>query len=241
VSGVRNVLAIAQRELKSYFVSPVAYVVTAFFLLVSGYLFALILLQSNEATLRYLQSNLSVIWLFVAPFLTMRLLAEEQRSGTIELLLTSPIRDYEVVLGKYLGALIFLLFMLVFTLFYPALLVSLGGHPDTGPMLAGYLGILLQAGAFLAVGLFVSSLTDNQMIAAVLSFAILLVLWLADGLSNNLGAPVREIFRYLSITQHFQDFPRGVIDTQHIVYFLSVIAACLVFTVLSLQSRRWRE
>jgi ABC-2 type transport system permease protein len=240
VSGVRNTLAIAQRELKTYFVSPVAYVVTAFFLLIAGYLFAAILLQSNEATLRYLQSNLSVIWLFVTPFLTMRLLAEEQRTGTIELLLTNPVREFEVVLGKYLGALTFLLFMLAFTLYYPALLYFLNGTPDIGPMAAGYLGILLQAGAFLAVGLLASSFTDNQMISAILTFAFLLVLWLADAVANSIGSPAREIFRYLSITQHFQDFPRGVIDTTHIVFFLSVVVGALALTMLSLQSRRWR-
>ena len=240
MSSVLNTLAIAQRELKSYFVSPVAYVVTAFFLLIAGYLFSLILLQSNEATLRYLQSNLSVIWLFVTPFLTMRLLAEEQRSGTIELLLTNPVRDAEVVAGKYLGALVFLFFMLAFTLYYPALIYLLSGRPDLGPMAAGYLGIVLQAGAFLAVGLLASSLTENQMISAILSFAVLLVLWLADAVSNNLGSPVKDIFKYLSITQQFNDFPRGIIDTSHVVYFLSLVAACLALTVLSLQTRRWR-
>jgi ABC-2 type transport system permease protein len=240
VSSVLNTLAIAQRELKSYFVSPVAYVVTAFFLLIAGYLFSLILLQSNEATLRYLQSNLSVIWLFVTPFLTMRLLAEEQRTGTIELLLTNPVRDAEVVAGKYLGALVFLFFMLAFTLYYPALIYLLSGRPDLGPMAAGYLGIVLQAGAFLAVGLLASSLTENQMISAILSFAVLLVLWLADAVSNNLGSPVKDIFKYLSITQQFNDFPRGIIDTSHVVYFLSLVAACLALTVLSLQTRRWR-
>jgi ABC-2 type transport system permease protein len=240
VSSVLNTLAIAQRELKSYFVSPVAYVVTAFFLLIAGYLFSLILLQSNEATLRYLQSNLSVIWLFVTPFLTMRLLAEEQRTGTIELLLTNPVRDAEVVAGKYLGALVFLFFMLAFTLYYPALIYGLGGSPDVAPMLSGYLGVILQAGAFLAVGLLASSLTENQMISAILSFAVLLVLWLADAVSNNLGSPVKDIFKYLSITQQFNDFPRGIIDTSHVVYFLSLVAACLALTVLSLQTRRWR-
>src|SRR5438874_7607211 len=240
MNGVLTTLAIAQRELKSYFVSPVAYVLTAFFLLIAGYLFSLILLQSNEATLRYLQSNLSVIWLFVTPFLTMRLLAEEQRTGTIELLLTNPVRDAEVVAGKYLGALVFLFFMLAFTLYYPALIYLLSGRPDLGPMAAGYLGIVLQAGAFLAVGLLASSLTENQMISAILSFAVLLVLWLADAVSNNLGSPVKDIFKYLSITQQFNDFPRGIIDTSHVVYFLSLVVACLALTMLSLQTRRWR-
>ena len=138
MSSLLSTCAIAQRELRSYFVSPVAYVVTALFLLVAGYLFTAILLSSNEATLRYLQSNLSVIWLFVTPFLTMRLLAEEQRTGTIELLLTNPVREFEVVLGKYLGALGFLFFMLAFTLYYPALIYLLQGKPDVGPMAAGY-------------------------------------------------------------------------------------------------------
>lgn len=238
--GLLTTVAIAQRELKSYFVSPVAYVVTAFFLLVAGYLFSLILLQSNEATLRFLHSNLSVIWLFVTPFLTMRLFAEEQRSGTIELLLTNPVREFEVVLGKYLGALAFLFFMLAFTLYYPALIYLLQGRPDTGPMAAGYLGIVLQAGAFLAVGLLASSLTENQMVAAIISFALMLVMWLADGLASNLGTPAKDIIKYLSITQHFQDFPRGVIDTTHVVFFLSVIVGCLALTMLSLQTRKWR-
>ena len=137
VEGPSNTLAIAQRELKSYFVSQVAYVVTAFFLLIAGYLFSVILLQSNEATLRFLISNLSVIWLFITPFLTMRLLAEEQRTGTIELLLTNPVREFELVIGKYLGAILFLFFMLLPTLYYPALLYMLGGQPDSGPMAAG--------------------------------------------------------------------------------------------------------
>jgi ABC-2 type transport system permease protein len=240
VSSVRNTLAITQRELKSYFVSPVAYVVTAFFLLVAGYLFSLILLSSNEASLRFLHSNLSVIWLFVTPFITMRLLAEEQRTGTIELLLTNPVREWELVVGKYLAALLFVLFMIAFTLYYPALLYGLGGNPDVSPMLSGYLGVILQAGAFLAVGLLASSLTDNQMIAAIISFAVLLIFWLADAVANQLGSPAKDIFRYLSVTQHFQDFPRGVIDTTHIAYFLSLIVGCLILTILSLQSRRWR-
>ena len=160
--------------------------------------------------------------------------------GTVELLLTNPVRDAEVVIGKYLGALVFLFFMLAFTLYYPALIYLLSGRPDLGPMAAGYLGTVLQAGAFLAVGLLASSLTENQMISAILSFAILLVLWLADAVSNNLGPPVGGIFKYLSITQQFNDFPRGIIDTSHVVYFLSLVAACLALTVLSLQTRRWR-
>ena len=234
---MRNTLAIAERELKSYFVSPVAYVVTALFLLIAGYLFSVILLNTNEATLRYLISNLSVIWLFITPALTMRLLAEEARTGTIELLLTNPVRDVEVVLGKYLGALAFLLVMLAFTLYYPALLFIFG-NPDRGPMIAGYIGVVLQAAAFLAVGLLASSLTQNQIVAAVLTFAILLIMWLSEAVANFVGKPASDVMRYLSVTSHFQDFSRGVIDSSHVIYFLSVVAAALFLTFFSLQTRR---
>jgi ABC-2 type transport system permease protein len=236
---VSRTLAIAERELKSYFVSPVAYVVTALFLLIAGYLFSVILLNTNEATLRYLISNLSVIWLFITPALTMRLLAEEARTGTIELLLTNPVRDAEVVIGKYLGVLGFLLVMLAFTLYYPALLFIFG-NPDRGPMIAGYLGVVLQAAAFLAIGLMASSLTQNQIVAAVLTFAILLIMWLAEAVANFIGSPASDVMRYLSVNTHLQDFSRGVIDTTHIIYFISVVAAALLLTFLSLQARRWR-
>jgi ABC-2 type transport system permease protein len=236
---VSRTLAIAERELKSYFVSPVAYVVTALFLLIAGYLFSVILLNTNEATLRYLISNLSVIWLFITPALTMRLLAEEARTGTIELLLTNPVRDAEVVIGKYLGVLGFLLVMLAFTLYYPALLFIFG-NPDRGPMIAGYLGVVLQAAAFLAIGLMASSLTQNQIVAAVLTFAILLIMWLAESVANFIGSPASDVMRYLSVNTHLQDFSRGVIDTTHIIYFISVVAAALLLTFLSLQARRWR-
>jgi ABC-2 type transport system permease protein len=232
-------LAIAERELKTYFVSPVAYVVTALFLLIAGYLFSVILLNTNDATIRYLMSNISVVWLFITPAITMRLLAEEVRTGTIELLLTSPLRDIEVIIGKYLGALGFVLVMLLFTLYYPALLFMFG-NPDVGPMLSGYLGLVLQGAAFVAVGLFASSLTQNQIVSAILTFAILLLMWLSESVANFIGRPASEVMRYLSVTSHFQDFPRGVIDTTHIVYFLSIIVASLFLSFLSLQSRRWR-
>jgi ABC-2 type transport system permease protein len=236
---MRNVLAVAERELKAYFASPLAYVVTAFFLFVAGYLFAAIVASTREATLRYLLSNLSVIWLFITPALTMRLLAEEARTGTIELLLTNPIREVEIVFGKYLAALGLLLVMLVFTLYFP-LLLFIYGNPDPGPILTGYLGVVLQAAAFMGVGLLASSLTQNQIIAAVITFALLLALWLADAMAGQASGALAEVIRYLSVTQHFQDFPRGIVDTKDLVYFLSVIAVSLFLTTLVLQARRWR-
>ena len=234
-----NIWAIARRELHSYFVSPVAYVVGALFLLISGFLFSIILGVSNEASMRPLFGNFAVIFLFIVPALTMRLLAEEQRTGTLELLLTAPVRDWELVLGKFLGVFLLLLAMLAVTLVYPAIL-ALAGNPDRGPVLAGYLGVILQGAAFLAVGLFASSLTQNQIIAALLAFVILLILWLSDALGNFTTGRIGDLFRFLSITRHYDEFPRGVIDTRDIIYFLSMIAAALFFTTLSVQARRWR-
>jgi ABC-2 type transport system permease protein len=236
---VRNIWAIAQRELRSYFVSPVAYVVSALFLLISGFLFSLILGISNEASMRPLFGNFAVIFLFIVPALTMRLLADEQRTGTLELLLTAPIRDYEIVLGKFLGVFLLLLIMLAITLVYPAILL-LAGNPDRGPILAGYLGVILQAAALLSIGLLASSLTQNQIIAALLAFVVLLILWLADALGNFTQGRIGDLFRFLSITKHFDEFPRGVIDSKDIIYFLSVTAAALFFTVQSVTARRWR-
>lgn len=234
-----NTIAIAQRELKSFFVSTIAWIVMAAFLLMSGFLYSVILLNTNEASLRYLVSNLSVILLFVAPFLTMRLLAEENRMGTVELLLTNPVRDIEVILGKFLGVMGFILVMLAFTLYFPALLFVFG-NPDIGPMATGYLGVVLQATAFAAIGLAMSSLTQNQIVAAFLSFALLLLLWLSDSMANFLGKPFGDAMKYLSVTNHFQDFSRGVIDSSNIIYFVSVAAAALFVAYLSLQTRRWR-
>ena len=233
-------LAVAQRELKSYFVSPVAYIVIAFFLVMSGLLFAGILASTHEATLRYLLSNVSVLFLFITPMLTMRLIAEEQRTGTIELLLTNPVRDAEVVLGKYVAAIALMLAMLAITLYYPALLWLLGGNPDRGPMLSGYLGVILLGAAFLAVGLFASSLTQNQIVAAVIAFALLLVLWLADVLQNFGGGVIGDIVSDLSVNNHFQEFSRGIVDTKDVLFFVSLAIAGVFLTYLSIQTRRWR-
>lgn len=232
-------LAIAERELKSYFVSTVAWIIAAAFMMMCGFLFTVILLNSNEASMRFLISNLSVIFLFIAPFLTMRLLAEENRLGTVELLLTNPVRDLEVVLGKFLGVMGFIMVILVMTLYFPALLFVFG-QPDPGPIATGYLGVVLQAAAFASIGLAISSTTENQIVAAFLAFAVNLILWLSESISQFVGKPLDAVMKYLSITSHFQDFSRGVIDTSHVLFFVSVVAAALFLTYLSLQSRRWR-
>ncbi|MCC6419003.1 MAG: ABC transporter permease subunit, partial [Gemmataceae bacterium] len=184
-----NTFAIAERELKAFFASTVAWVIAAAFMLISGFLFTVILLNSNEASIRFLISNLSVVFLFIAPFLTMRLLAEENRLGTVELLLTNPVRDVEVVLGKFLGVMGFILVMLALTLYFPALLFIFG-NPDPGPIISGYLGVILQAGAFAGIGLAASSTTENQIVSAFLAFAVNLILWLSESISQFVGRPL---------------------------------------------------
>jgi ABC-2 type transport system permease protein len=234
-----NTWAVAIRELRSYFLSPLAYLVTALFLIGAGLLFALILETGREASLRGVMSNISVIFLIVVPMISMRLLAEEMRTGTVELLLTSPVHEWQIVTGKFLGGVLLLLVMVGLTLVY-AVFLFLWGNPDRGPIGAGYLGIILQASAFLAVGLWASSLTENQIVAAVLSFIFLLVLWLSDNLGQTLPSPVGTIVSYTSVITHFQEFPQGVINLKDVVFYLTMIVAGLVLSTLSLQSRRYR-
>ena len=236
---MRNVWAVTTRELRAYFLSPLAYIVMAFFLFGAGLLFALIVEQSREASLRGLISNVSVLFLFVVPMISMRLLAEEQRTGTIELLLTNPVQEWQIVVGKFLASILLLLVMVGLTLLYP-LFLFIFGNPDRGPIATGYVGVILQAAAFLAVGLWASSLTENQIVAAVLAFVFLLVLWLSDNLGQSLGGTIGSIISYTSVINHFQDFPQGVINTKDVLFYLSMVAAGLVLSTLSLQTRRYR-
>jgi ABC-2 type transport system permease protein len=236
---VRNVWAVATRELRSYFLSPLAYVIIALFVALAGYLFALILANGRQASLSGLVQNVSVLYLFIVPAISMRLLAEEQRTGTVELLLTNPVQEWEIVTGKYLASILLVLVMLGLTLLFP-LFLFIFGSPDAGPMISGYLGIFLQAAAFLSVGLWASSLTQNQIVAALIAFAALLVLWLSDSLGQFLGGTVGQIVSYVSVINHFQEFPQGVIESKDVIYYLTLVAAGIVLSTLSLQSRRYR-
>lgn len=237
---MRNTFLIARRELEAYFISPIAYVVTAAMLVVLGYFFSVILFVTRQASLRPLFGGSAlIVLLFVLPLLTMRLVAEEQRSGTIELLVTSPVRDWEIILGKYLAGLAFYLLMLVPTLYYPIVL-EVFGRPDWGPIFTTYLGIILLGGSLLAVGTLASSLTSNQIVAAVLGVGMALLLWLIPSLAGFVSGPLADVLQYLGLSSHIADFAKGVIDTRHVVYHLSVTAASLFLATRILETRRWR-
>ncbi|MHB0876412.1 MAG: ABC transporter permease [Anaerolineae bacterium] len=236
---MKNTYLVARRELESYFVSPIAYVTIAIFLFLMGYLFERILYLSREATLQYVFYNMVTVLMLLLPLVSMRLFSEERRSGTIEVLLTSPVRDWEVVVGKYLAALSILVLALALTGLYAAVLAILGS-PEWGPLLSGYLGVLLFGSAVVAIGLLTSSWTRNQVIAAFVAAIIVLFLWVIDALSSSATGALAGVPAYLSISQHYDDFLSGVIDTRHVVYYLSLIAIALFMTVRSLESRRWR-
>ncbi len=236
---MRNTWLIARRELASYFTSPIAYAVTAVFLLIVGYLFALILYYSREATLRYLIDNVTILILLIGPALTMRLVAEERKSGTIELLLTSPVRDGEIIAGKFIAALALWALMLALTFVYPLLLRAFG-NPDPGPIVAGYLGLFLAGGAILSLGVLASTVTSNQVIAALVAFGLSLILWLTDAAQGLVTGRLGELLSYLSMSTHFNDFPKGIIDTRDVAFFLALILAALFVATRLLEARRWQ-
>lgn len=253
----RNIWAIAVKELRGYFVSPVAWVMMGLFALIFGVFFTAHLgafvaqsmqsqfggaapnLNVNQHLIRGVLANASVLVLFILPMVTMRAYAEEKRSGTVELLLTSPITDVEIIMGKFVGALCLYIALVTVTFVHVGLLFSYG-QPEWRPLIAGYLGLILQGAAFIAVGLFFSSTTKNQMTAGVATFVVLLTFWIIGWFADSAGPTWSAILSYLSITQHFDDFGKGVIDTKHVVFYLSFISFWLFLTVKSLDTERWR-
>jgi len=235
---VRNTTTIALKEFKSYLASPMAYVVTGIFLVFTGFFFQSSLTTYSETSIRGFLGWGSILLLLLAPVLTMRLLAEEKKMGTMELLLTAPVRDNEVIVGKFLGSLGILTAMLALTFYYPLLLMWFG-DPDWGPIATGYLGLFLLGGASLAVGLFASSLTSNQLVAAVVAGGILCALWFVGMAADLLPEALGEVIGYLSLSYHFPDFMRGVIDTRGIIYYLSITVLFLFLAIRSLESSRW--
>ena len=235
---MRRVWAICRKELVSYFASPVAYVIAAVFLIVSGFFFSLIIAASREAHLRYVFNNMNVTLLLIAPMLTMRLFAEEKKMGTFELLMTSPITLMELVLGKFLGAALLFLAMTAVTVEFPLFLVALG-NPDKGPLLTVYLGFALMGFAYLAVGMFASSLTDNQIVATIIAFGILLMLGVISWAGPQIGGPIGDFIGGISVFERFESFSRGVLDTGDAFFYLSLAGIFIFLTVRSLDWRRW--
>ena len=253
-----NILAIANKELRAYFASPIGYIVLGLFSLLYGYFFYSILLyfvrQStqmgqfgangqtlniNQDMIRFLLQNITILVLFLMPMITMRTYSEEKRSGTIELLLTSPLTDLQIVIGKFLGALALWAAALLISLIHVGLLFVYGS-PEWKPIVVGYVGLLLFGGCFISVGLFISSLTKNQIVAGTSTFGILLLLWVVNWISPYVDPGTQQTIDYLSVINHFDDFAKGVIDTSHLVYYVSFIAFGLFLTAKSVDSERWR-
>ena len=238
---MRTILSITRKELVVYFTSPTAYIVAGVFLALTGVFFIDSVDQPfAEATLQgLLLSSTFFLMTLLSPILTMRLLAEEQKLGTIELLLTAPVRDYEVVVAKYLASFVILSATILLTLFYAVILLYYSS-PDMGPIFSGYLGFLLYGSAALAIGLLASSLTGNQIVAAVVGFGIILIFTIIDRVSDILTGTVANVLTQLSLTTHFDAFSRGVISTSDVTYYLILTGVFLFLTTRSLESRRWR-
>jgi ABC-2 type transport system permease protein len=257
---MRNTLVIAGKELQGYFVQPVAYVVLTVFLLLGGWFFFALLRQFDEMVqliqmmgqadqlqqmnlnsrvIEPLLHDLSIVLVIVMPALTMRVFAEEKRTGTYELLLTAPVRTGEIVAGKFIASACFTLIMVALAWIFPIILMVFG-DPEVGVMFAGYLGLALLAVTFVAVGLFTSSLTQNQIIAAISSFGLLILLFVISWPADTGGGVVWSLLKYLSLPEHFSTLVRGVIDTSDIVFFLSMILVALFLTQRSVESARWR-
>jgi ABC-2 type transport system permease protein len=234
-----NTFIIAKRELKAFFVSPIAYLVGAAFLFITGLFFVFTVTINTIASFLQVFNVTIVILLFIAPILTMRLLAEESRSGTLELLMTAPVRDWEVVLGKCLAVFIFFVALLLPTLFYLFLLIQYG-TPDILVTFSGYLGIILLGAMLLSFGLFTSALSANQIVAAILGIALSLTFWLAGGLATTFDGPFGRFLEYISVQSHIRDFVLGLITSTNVIYFLSITAIALFLTIRVLEIKRWR-
>ncbi|HDH96375.1 MAG TPA: ABC transporter permease [Proteobacteria bacterium] len=257
---MRNLRYMLAKELRSLFVSPIAYVVIPGFLILSGFFFYDLLtsyarlvsfyqiyrnpmvldqLNVNDFVISPLFQNINVLLLLIIPLITMRLFAEEKRQGTDELLFTLPIRTGEIVLGKALAAVLFFLVILVLTAPYPIILAKIS-NPDLGKILSAYLGLFLMGVSFISLGLFASSLTDNQIIAAVLGFSALLLFWIVGWIAETSAGALATVLGALSLTNHFEGFAKGVLEIKDLVYFITFIGFWIFLTLRSVESVRWR-
>lgn len=258
---MRNFLAIVEKELKSYFVSPIAYVVIALFLGITGIFFYLYTsefarmsavpaqfalqygipkkLNINQMVIRHLLNNLSLFALFWLPLITMRLYAEEKKLGTTELLFTSPVTNLQILLGKFAAGLVIFAVMLLLTGIYNSLLF-IYGDPELEPLLVGYLGLFLLGATYIAFGIFFSATTENQIVAAVETFAFILLLWSIGWIGNYFGPTFGKFIKNFSIIEHFDDFSKGVFDSKNLIFYLSFITMGIYLTYIQVESTKWR-
>jgi ABC-2 type transport system permease protein len=260
---MKKTYAIFQKEIKHFFYSPIAYIVIAAFALITGIFFYLYLSSFVEAAfmdmvrsqqfrtapqrfninlqlIRPYFWNLALISLFVLPLVTMRLYSEEKKSGTVELLYTTPVSVTNIVLGKFFAGIVFYIIMLIPTILFTGLLF-IYGSPELGPVLSGYLGLILLGSAFISGGLFISSLTENQIIAAIGGFGLSLLLWVIGWAANFSGPGLAGVLNYMSIINHFEDFAQGVIDSKNIFYYLLFSTMGVYLTLKSVESIKWRS
>jgi ABC-2 type transport system permease protein len=245
--SIRNIMALAGKELRGYFASPIAWVILGLFAVIFGWFFDVYLnyfvqqsmggpqggpqtMNLNMQMIRPVFSSVSVVLLFILPMITMRTYSEEKRS---------PLTDLEIIVGKFLGSMGLYAAMLGVTVIYVALLFVYG-QPEWRPIVACYLGLLLMGGCFISVGLFISSLTKNQIVAGVATFIVALLFWIINWMAESAGPTIGPLLSYLSITEHFDDFAKGVLDTKHLIYYASFITFGLFLTAKSVDSERWR-
>lgn len=243
-----NFYPIFKKELQSYFSSMIAYFVIAIFLVVSGYFFYTNLVYYDTirpnvsvivGVLGPLYTSITVLMLFVIPLLTMRIFSEEKKLGTIEIFFTYPLRDAELLLGKFAACLVMFTLMLVLTSLYPILLTTIY-ELEIGPMISGYLGLFIMGAAFISLGILISSLTENQIVAAIVPFGFLLLFWVMAWNEYVLGPAWAKLINHLSFYSHHRNFVKGIVETKDIVYYIDFSIFCLILTLLNLQSKRWR-
>jgi ABC-2 type transport system permease protein len=230
---------IAKREVRTYFNSPIAYIVLTVFLLLAGYLYFGSLFIERQAELRSYFNLMPLLLAFIVPAIAMRLIAEEKGSGSLEMLITMPVPDWQVIVGKFLAGMALLAVLVGLTLVY-GITVMLVGPLDRGPAIGGYLGVLLMGGAYMSIGVMASTFTRNQIVAFIIAFAISFSLYLFYRLLPFTPELIRPVLSYLSVESHFEAISRGVIDTRDIVYYLSMMVVSLVIATLSLESRKWK-
>ena len=254
---MKNILLICFKELKSYFASPIAYILMAFFGLIFGFGFytatrdmmrysfqaqmmgQMPQMNVNEQIIKPLLGFASTVALFLIPMITMRTFAEEKNRGTIELLLTSPVTDLQIILGKWLGAMLLYLCVLAMSMINIGLLFA-WGKPDIRPVLVAYLGLILQGGCLLGIGVFISTMTRNQIIAGGVTFFVCLLLWLLSWFTAFDTGASAQVVNYLSIVTHFENFSKGVLESKDVVFYLSMIFFSLFLTSRAMESLRWR-